>query len=108
LWQWQATQGHARGPKTQESQTEMREHSSKKRVDLTAVQSKDKRDVCMLNNIYDMPQEENLCNEQGNVIMLEIVKDYNHLMGYVEKDDRITNTYSISHRPWKWTKSCSI
>jgi hypothetical protein len=29
-------------------------------------------------------------------------------MGYVEKDDRITNTYSISHRPWKWTKSCSI
>jgi hypothetical protein len=71
---------------------------------LTAVQSMDKRDVCMLNNIHDMPQEENLCNEQGNAIMLEILKGYNHHMGYVEKDDRITNTYS--HWPWKWTKSC--
>jgi len=66
----------------------------------------EKRDVCMLNNIHDMPQEENLCNKQGNAITLEIVKDYNHHMGYVEKDDRITNTYSISHCPWNWTQSC--
>jgi len=66
----------------------------------------DKRDVCMLNNIHDMPQEENLCNEQGTEIMLEIVKDYNHHVGYVEKDDRITSTYSTSHQPWKCTKSC--
>jgi len=44
-----------------------------------------------------MPKEENLCNEQGNAITLEIVKDYNHHTGYVEKDDRIANTYSVSH-----------
>jgi len=58
----------------------------------------------MLNNIHDVPQEEYLCNEQGTAIMLEIVKNYNHHMGYVEKDDRITNTYSISHRPCKCKK----
>lgn len=44
----------------------------------------------MLNNIHDMAQKENLFNEQGNVMKLEIVKDYNH----VEKDERMTNTYS--------------
>jgi hypothetical protein len=65
-----------------------------------------KRDVCMLNNIHDMPQEENLCNEQGNAVMLEIVKDNIHHMSYVEKDDRNISTYSNSHRSWKWTKSC--
>jgi len=53
-----------------------------------------------------MPQEKKLCNKQGNAVMLEIVKDNIHHMSYVEKDDRITSTYSISHRPWKWTKSC--
>jgi hypothetical protein len=61
----------------------------------------DKRDACMLNNIHDIPHEENLCNEQGNVMKLEIVKGYNH----VEKDKRMTNTYSISQRRRKWTKA---
>ena len=59
----------------------------------------------MLNNIHDMPQEENLCNEQGNAINREIVKDCNYHMGYVIKDDRMTNTYSISHQTWSGQKA---
>jgi hypothetical protein len=32
------------------------------------------------------------------------VADCNIHMGYVDKADRMTNSYSISHRTWKWTK----
>ena len=30
--------------------------------------------------------------------------DYNHLMGYVDKGDRMAETYSINRHTWKWTK----
>jgi len=30
--------------------------------------------------------------------------DYNHHMGYVDKSDRMANSYSISLRTFKWTK----
>jgi hypothetical protein len=30
--------------------------------------------------------------------------NYNKNMGYVDKVDRITNTYSISHQTWKWAE----
>ena len=32
-----------------------------------------------------------------------VVVDYNTHMGYVDKADRMTNSYSISRRTWKWT-----
>jgi len=36
------------------------------------------------------------------------VADYNRHMGYVDKGDRMTETYSINCRTWKWTKKLSF
>jgi len=30
--------------------------------------------------------------------------DYNYHMGYVDKGDRMANSYSIRRRPFKWMK----
>jgi hypothetical protein len=56
-------------------------------------------------NIHDRPQEGHVCNEQVNAIQLEILADYNHHMGYVNKGDRMMYTYSTSHWTWKWMKN---
>jgi len=45
----------------------------------------------MLTHIYDAPMEGNVCNDRGKAIMLQIVLDYNHHMGYVDKGDRKAN-----------------
>jgi hypothetical protein len=55
------------------------------RHNLTATDWMDKRDVCMLSNIHDLPQEVNFHNEQGNALKQKIVADYNHHLGYVDK-----------------------
>ena len=34
----------------------------------------------------------------------QIVMDYNHHIGCVDKGDRMANIYSISRRTFKWTK----
>jgi hypothetical protein len=34
----------------------------------------------------------------------ENLEDYNHHMGYVDKGDRMANSYSISHQTRKWTQ----
>ena len=71
------------------------------RADLTAILWWDKRDVCMLTNIHSSPAEGNFCNEGGKAIKLQIVIDYNQHMGYVNKGDRMTNSYSMSCRTFK-------
>jgi hypothetical protein len=49
--------------------------------------------------------EGNFCgDEHGNVLKPAIVQDYNRHMGYVDKSDGMTNSYSISRCTWKWTK----
>jgi len=58
----------------------------------------------MLTNIHNAPAEGNFCNEAGKAIKLQIVMEYNHHTGYVDKGDRMANSYSISHRTFKWTK----
>jgi hypothetical protein len=73
------------------------------RGDLTAVVWKDKCDVHMLTTMHTTPAEGNFCDEHGNAIKPAIVDDYNLHMGYVDKVDRMTNSYSISRRRWKWT-----
>ena len=40
--------------------------------------------------------------------MPQIVADYNCHMGYVDKGDRMAETYSINRRTWKWTKKLSF
>jgi hypothetical protein len=74
------------------------------RGDLTAVVWTDKRDIHMLTNIHNPPAEDNFCDEKGNTIKPLIVEDYNHHMGYVDKGDRMANSYSVNCRTWKWTK----
>ncbi|XP_023722709.1 piggyBac transposable element-derived protein 4 [Cryptotermes secundus] len=73
------------------------------RGDMTALVWKDKRDIHMLTNMHSPPAAGNFCNEHGNAIKPATVADYNKHMGYVDKADRMTNSYSISHRTWKWT-----
>ena len=58
----------------------------------------------MLINIHIAPAEGNFFNEGGKAIKPQIVMDYKHHMGYVDKGDRMANSYSISRRTFKWTK----
>ena len=74
------------------------------RGDLIAVVWRDKRDVNMLTNIHDPPSEGNFWDEHRNAIKPAIVADYNRHMGYVDKADRMANSYTTSRRTWKWTK----
>jgi hypothetical protein len=71
---------------------------------MTTLVWKYKRDVRMLTNMHVPPAEDNLCDEHGNGIKPAIVTDYNMHMGYDDKADRMTNSYSISRRTCKWTK----
>ena len=51
----------------------------------------------MLTNTHSAPAEGNFCNEGGKAIKPQIVMDYNHHMGYVDKGDRMAISYS--HQP---------
>jgi len=57
-----------------------------------------------LTNIHDALAEGNFCDNNGKAIKLQIVADYNRHMGYADKGDRMTNSYSINQRTWNWTK----
>jgi len=74
------------------------------RADLTAILWREKRDICMLTNIHNDPAEGNFCNEGGIAIKPQTVMDCNHHMGYVDKGDRMADSYSISRRTFKWMK----
>jgi hypothetical protein len=74
------------------------------RGDLTSVVWKGKRNVNKLTNMHRSKAEGNFCDEHGNALKPAIVQNYNRHMGYVDKSDRMTNSYSISRRTWKWTK----
>ena len=54
-----------------------------------AILWQDKRDICMLTDILDVPAEGNFCSEGGKAIKPQIVMDYNHHMGYRDKGDRM-------------------
>jgi hypothetical protein len=53
---------------------------------------------------FKIRHTQEIFNGQGNEIKPEIAVDYNRHMNYVDKGDRMVNSYSISHRTWKWTK----
>jgi hypothetical protein len=54
--------------------------------------------------MHPAPKEGNYCDEYGNATRPKIIEDYNQHMGYVDKSDRMANSYSISRRAFKWTK----
>jgi hypothetical protein len=74
------------------------------RGDLTALAWKDKREVYILTNIHQPPTGGNFRDEHGNALKPATVKSYNTKMGYVNKSDRMANSYSISQCTFKWTK----
>jgi len=65
-------------------------------ADLMAILWRDKRDIRMLTNIHNAPAESNFCNEAGKAVKSQIVMDYNHHMGCVDKGDRMAN---LLHQP---------
>jgi uncharacterized membrane protein len=58
----------------------------------------------MLMNIHDVLADGNFSSEEREAIELQIVMDYNHHMGYMDKCDRMAVHYSVSRRTFKWTK----
>lgn len=71
---------------------------------LSVVRWRDKRDVYLLTNMHSPPLEGNFVDESRNAIKPQVVEDYNRHMGYVDKADRMANSYGIARRTWKWTK----
>jgi len=47
------------------------------------------------------------CDEEEKAQKIVIVTDYIWHMGYVDKGDRMANSYSVSQRTWKWIKNFS-
>jgi hypothetical protein len=78
-----------------------------KKGDMTAVVWWYKRDFHILTNIHNLPVERSFCDEHGNAIKAYTVEQYNRHMGYVDKGNRMVNTYSISSHTWKWTRKNS-
>jgi hypothetical protein len=71
---------------------------------LSAVRWKDKRDVFVLTNMHAPPAEGHFVDEAGHAVKPRVIEDYNTHMGYVDKSDRMANSYGIARRTWKWTK----
>jgi hypothetical protein len=71
---------------------------------LSAVRWKDKRDVFVLTNMHAPPVEGNFVDKAGHAVKPRVIEDYNTHMGYVDKSDRMANSYGIARRTWKWTK----
>ena len=52
-------------------------------------------DVYVLTNMHAPPVEENFTDESGQAIRPRVVEDYNAHMGFVDKSDRMVNSYGI-------------
>ena len=71
---------------------------------LRVVRWKDRRDVYVLTNMHTPPVEGNFTDESGQAIRPHVVEDYNAHTGFVDKSDRMVNSYGTACRSWKWTK----
>jgi hypothetical protein len=58
-----------------------------------------------MKNFYKMwPLEGNFTQESGQAIRLCVIEEYNAYMGFVDKSDRMVNSYGIARKTWNWTK----
>ncbi|PNF36309.1 hypothetical protein B7P43_G00540 [Cryptotermes secundus] len=71
---------------------------------LSVVLWKDKRDVYVLTNMHPPPLDGNFQDESGCAIKPHVIEDYNAHMGFVDKSERMVNSYGMARRTWKWTK----
>ena len=99
---WQ--EKHASRPSTEDNKTEKGRHSRTNQSwldgNIVAVQERHLH----VDEYSQCPAEGNFCNEGGKAIKPQILMDYNHHKGYVDKGDRMANSYSISQHTFKWTK----
>ena len=70
---------------------------------MTALVWKDRREVYILTNTDPPPAEGNFCDDSNRPVKPNIVERYNRHMGYVDISDRMSNSYSMSRRTFKWT-----
>ena len=73
---------------------------------LRAVRWKDRRDVYVLTNMHAPPVEGNFTDESGQAIRPHVVEDYNAHMGFVDKSDRMVNSYGTARRTGSGPKNC--
>ena len=71
---------------------------------MTAILWRDNCDARVFKNIHDPPAEGNFYDNNGKAMKPQVVADYNRHMGYVDKGDRMANSYSNNRLTWKWTK----
>jgi hypothetical protein len=53
--------------------------------------------------MHTPPLNGNFRDEAGHTVKSHVVEDYNAHMGFVDKSDRMVNSYGIARRTWKWT-----
>jgi hypothetical protein len=58
----------------------------------------------ILKNIHKPLREGSFREEHGNTLKPSIVAVNNRHMGYVDKADRMANSYMVIHQTWKWTQ----
>jgi hypothetical protein len=68
---------------------------------LRAVRWKDRRDVYIQTNKNAPSVQGNFTDESVQAIRTRVVEDYIAYMGFVNKSDRMVNSYGIARRTWK-------
>jgi hypothetical protein len=58
----------------------------------------------ILTDVHKPIAEGNFCDECRIAHKPAIIEDYSRHLGYVDKGDRMANSYPLSRRTWKWTK----
>jgi len=75
---------------------------------LGVVRWKDRWHVYIRTNMHAPPVEGNFTQESGQAIKPCVVEDYNAYMGFVDKSDRMVNSYGIAHRNGSGPRNCSF
>jgi hypothetical protein len=68
------------------------------RGNLTAVIWKEESDVHILTKMHRPPAEGSFHDKHGKAQKPVIVEDYSHHVGYIDRGDRMANSYSVSVR----------
>jgi hypothetical protein len=54
--------------------------------------------------MHPRPVDGNFRVKSGHAVKPHVIEDNNAHMGFVDKSDRMVNSYGIARRTWKWTK----
>jgi hypothetical protein len=65
---------------------------------------KDNRDVYVLMNMHSPPVDGNFRDESGHAVKHQVTEDYNAHMGFLDKSDRMVNSYGIARRTLEMDK----